>query len=72
MDAEIIPDMATCIAQNLSWVNNVATFDHVGQAYLSLLEVAIFKGWAPILYSAADSRDVSLKKYSILIDYRSV
>ena len=35
-------------------------FDHVGAAYLSLFEVAIFKGWLDIMYGATDSRAVSL------------
>lgn len=35
------------------------TFDHVGHAYLSLLEVAIFKGWLGIMDGAVDSREVS-------------
>ena len=35
------------------------TFDHVGKAYLSLLEVAIFKGWLDIMNGAVDSREVS-------------
>ena len=36
------------------------TFDHVGKAYLALLEVAIFKGWLDIMSGAVDSREVSL------------
>ena len=35
------------------------TFDHVGKAYLALLEVAIFKGWLDIMSGAVDSRGVS-------------
>ena len=37
-------------------------FDHVGKAYLSLFEVAIFKGWTAVLYDAGDSREVKLLK----------
>ena len=37
-------------------------FDHVGKAYLSLFEVAIFKGWTSVLYYAGDSREVKLFK----------
>ena len=44
----------------LSWLNSVMTFDHVGHAYLSLFEVAIFKGWLDIMYSATDSREVRI------------
>jgi hypothetical protein len=33
-------------------------FDHVGKAYLSLFQVATFKGWMQIMRDATDSRDV--------------
>ncbi len=59
MDAEIIPDFGTCMQYNLTWVNSVMNFDHVAKAYLSLFEVAIFKGWTGIMYDAVDSRSVS-------------
>ena len=34
-------------------------FDNVGGGYMCLMQVATFKGWAGILYAAADSGDVS-------------
>ena len=34
-------------------------FDHVGYAYLSLFQVATFKGWLPIMADATDARQVS-------------
>ena len=61
-DADIIPDMDTCLGQNLTWQNSIMTFDHVGYAYLSLFEVAIFKGWITIMYDAVDSRQVRCMK----------
>ena len=33
-------------------------FDHVGWAYLSLFQVATFKGWMKIMADAVDSRNV--------------
>lgn len=42
-----------------SWALPPMTFDHVGKAYLALLEVAIFKGWLDIMSGAVDSRQVS-------------
>jgi voltage-gated sodium channel type II alpha len=59
MDADIVPDMITCAQYNLTWVNSNINFDHVGQAYLALFEVAIFKGWTNIMYDAIDSTNVS-------------
>ncbi|XP_078251529.1 sodium channel protein type 4 subunit alpha-like, partial [Rhinoraja longicauda] len=40
------------------WVNLKVNFDNVGQGYLSLLQVATFKGWMDIMYAAIDSREV--------------
>ena len=59
--AERVPDMTSCLDQNLTWVNSVMNFDHVGRSYLSLFEVAIFKGWTGIMYDAVDSREVRKK-----------
>uniref|UniRef100_A0A4W3HQN7 Sodium channel protein n=1 Tax=Callorhinchus milii TaxID=7868 RepID=A0A4W3HQN7_CALMI len=41
------------------WVNLKVNFDNVGLGYLSLLQVATFKGWMDIMYAAVDSRDVT-------------
>ncbi|XP_051904942.1 sodium channel protein type 4 subunit alpha B-like isoform X2 [Hippocampus zosterae] len=40
------------------WKNSPVNFDNVGIAYLSLLQVATFKGWLDIMYSAMDSKSV--------------
>ncbi|XP_065601047.1 sodium channel protein type 5 subunit alpha-like [Cyrtonyx montezumae] len=40
------------------WTNSDVNFDHVGMGYLALLQVATFKGWMDIMYSAVDSREV--------------
>uniref|UniRef100_A0A673HXF7 Sodium channel protein n=1 Tax=Sinocyclocheilus rhinocerous TaxID=307959 RepID=A0A673HXF7_9TELE len=46
---------------NVRWMNMKVTFDNVGMGYLSLLQVATFKGWMDIMYSAVDSRDVEMQ-----------
>lgn len=56
--AQVIPDKIACLEHNMTWENSLMTFDHVGLAYLSLFEVAIFKGWITIMYDAVDSRNV--------------
>uniref|UniRef100_A0A7N6BJG1 Sodium channel protein n=1 Tax=Anabas testudineus TaxID=64144 RepID=A0A7N6BJG1_ANATE len=44
--------------QDARWVNVKVNYDNVGQGYLSLLQVATFKGWMDIMYAAVDSREV--------------
>lgn len=38
-------------------------FDHVGNAYLCLFQVATFNGWMEIMRDAVDSRDVGVKLF---------
>uniref|UniRef100_A0A8C0FI94 Sodium channel protein n=1 Tax=Bubo bubo TaxID=30461 RepID=A0A8C0FI94_BUBBB len=42
----------------VQWKNVKVNFDNVGAGYLSLLQVATFKGWMDIMYAAVDSREV--------------
>ena len=59
VSAEIVPDVIHCLAENnTEWVNSKITFDHVGHAYISLFQVATFKGWQQIMNDAIDSREV--------------
>uniref|UniRef100_A0A3Q3ACK4 Sodium channel protein n=3 Tax=Euteleostomi TaxID=117571 RepID=A0A3Q3ACK4_KRYMA len=44
--------------QEARWINVKVNYDNVGQGYLSLLQVATFKGWMDIMYAAVDSREV--------------
>ncbi|XP_003786245.1 sodium channel protein type 4 subunit alpha [Otolemur garnettii] len=39
------------------WLNVKVNYDNVGLGYLSLLQVATFKGWMDIMYAAVDSRE---------------
>ncbi|KAF3824410.1 hypothetical protein GH733_008695, partial [Mirounga leonina] len=43
------------VSQNVRWKNLKVNFDNVGLGYLSLLQVATFKGWMDIMYAAVDS-----------------
>ncbi|XP_061446623.1 sodium channel protein type 4 subunit alpha-like isoform X2 [Rhineura floridana] len=45
-------------ATDVRWVNVKVNFDNVGLGYLSLLQVATFKGWMDIMYAAVDSREM--------------
>ncbi|XP_035662890.1 sodium channel protein type 9 subunit alpha-like isoform X2 [Branchiostoma floridae] len=61
VNASYVRDEFECGQKNLSWINAPINFDHVGQAYLSLFQVATFKGWMDIMYDAIDSTDVGLQ-----------
>uniref|UniRef100_A0A8C5WM75 Sodium channel protein n=1 Tax=Leptobrachium leishanense TaxID=445787 RepID=A0A8C5WM75_9ANUR len=47
------------LTNSARWKNVKVNFDHVGVGYLSLLQVATFKGWMPIMYAAVDSTKVN-------------
>ncbi|XP_055854963.1 sodium channel protein para isoform X24 [Episyrphus balteatus] len=55
---EIIPNRNACENENYTWENSAMNFDHVGNAYLCLFQVATFKGWIQIMNDAIDSREV--------------
>ncbi|OXA57494.1 Sodium channel protein para [Folsomia candida] len=55
-DYRIITGKLECLANNLTWENSKMNFDHVGKAYLSLFQVATFKGWIQVMNDAIDSR----------------
>uniref|UniRef100_A0A8C3V9V6 Sodium channel protein n=1 Tax=Catharus ustulatus TaxID=91951 RepID=A0A8C3V9V6_CATUS len=44
---------------DVRWKNVKVNFDNVAIGYLSLLQVATFKGWMEIMYAAVDSTEVS-------------
>ncbi|CAM4641848.1 unnamed protein product [Caretta caretta] len=57
---ELIENKSDCEALMKSngdvlWKNVKVNFDNVGAGYLSLLQVATFKGWTDIMYAAVDS-----------------
>ncbi|KAM4691947.1 sodium channel protein type 4 subunit alpha-like [Rhinophrynus dorsalis] len=72
LDISVVNNRSDCYALNYTeqvrWVNVKVNFDNVGLGYLSLLQVATFKGWMDIMYAAVDSREVEEQpKYEINI-----
>uniref|UniRef100_A0A8V5H3C6 Sodium channel protein n=1 Tax=Melopsittacus undulatus TaxID=13146 RepID=A0A8V5H3C6_MELUD len=61
-DISIVNNKSDCMAllhtNEVRWVNVKVNFDNVGLGYLSLLQVATFKGWMDIMYAAVDSREI--------------
>ncbi|MBZ3869135.1 Sodium channel protein type 2 subunit alpha [Sciurus carolinensis] len=61
-DVSVVNNFSECKAliesnQTARWKNVKVNFDNVGLGYLSLLQVATFKGWMDIMYAAVDSRN---------------
>ena len=60
-----MPDVEGCLAENnTKWENSPITFDDVPNAYISLFQVATFKGWLAIMADATDSRNVRRRNSS--------
>ncbi|KAM9520453.1 sodium channel protein type 4 subunit alpha isoform 1-T1 [Guaruba guarouba] len=61
-DISVVNNKSDCMAllhtNEVRWVNVKVNFDNVGLGYLSLLQVATFKGWMDIMYAAVDSREI--------------
>ncbi|KAM6238587.1 sodium channel protein type 4 subunit alpha [Porphyrio hochstetteri] len=61
-DISVVNNKSDCMAllhtNQVRWVNVKVNFDNVGLGYLSLLQVATFKGWMDIMYAAVDSREI--------------
>ncbi|KAK6643713.1 hypothetical protein RUM43_005223 [Polyplax serrata] len=65
-DGELLPisvvnDKFECLYKNYTWINSKITFDHVGQAYLALFQVATFEGWMEVMADAVDARGEDLQ-----------
>ncbi|KAG8191415.1 hypothetical protein JTE90_010589 [Oedothorax gibbosus] len=58
MNVSYVNNRDECKAKNLTWHNPRINFDNVLNAYLALFQVATFKGWMDIMYSAVDTRQV--------------
>ncbi|CAB1434025.1 unnamed protein product [Pleuronectes platessa] len=57
----LVNNKSECLAMNdtqFYWTKVKVNFDNVGLGYLSLLQVATFKGWMEIMHAAVDSRGV--------------
>ncbi|XP_072468297.1 sodium channel protein type 9 subunit alpha [Notamacropus eugenii] len=48
-------------SHEVRWKNVKVNFDNVGIGYLSLLQVATFKGWMDIMYAAVDSVNIDIQ-----------
>ncbi|XP_051989664.1 sodium channel, voltage gated, type XII, alpha a [Xyrauchen texanus] len=60
-NATLVNNKTECQAMNdtqFYWTKVKVNFDNVGLGYLSLLQVATFKGWMEIMHAAVDSRGV--------------
>ncbi|XP_022243584.1 sodium channel protein para-like [Limulus polyphemus] len=57
VNSSYVPTADICKAKNLTWENPLINFDNVLNAYLSLFQVATFKGWTGIMNSAIDSKN---------------
>lgn len=61
--ADVVNNRTECLQlmegnNDVRWMNSKINFDNVAMGYLSLLQVATFKGWLDIMYSAVDARIV--------------
>ncbi|KAM3592526.1 uncharacterized protein V6R79_020777 [Siganus canaliculatus] len=59
----VVNNKSDCMAvaeatQDARWANVKVNYDNVAKGYLSLLQIATFKGWMDIMYAAVDSREV--------------
>ncbi|XP_078592375.1 sodium channel protein type 4 subunit alpha B-like isoform X2 [Branchiostoma floridae x Branchiostoma japonicum] len=61
LDITIVNNRTECLDKNYTWVNSKVNFDHVGQAYLALLQVATFEGWIEVMSDAVDVRGVDMQ-----------
>uniref|UniRef100_H2YKP5 Sodium channel protein n=1 Tax=Ciona savignyi TaxID=51511 RepID=H2YKP5_CIOSA len=75
-------DSCNCLANitggKVHWTNLPINFDNVMIAYISLLQVATFKGWMPIMYAAVDApmkigeqptRDANIVNYFFFVGF---
>merc|ERR1719412_1173916 len=61
---DVVPNKSVCLNMTGGiWVNPRINFDNVGLAYLSLFQIATFKGWMDIMDDAVDS--VGLNKQPV-------
>ncbi|XP_025994823.1 sodium channel protein 60E isoform X2 [Solenopsis invicta] len=61
LDISVVNTKDECFSKNYTWVNSKINFDHVGNAYLALLQVGTFEGWMEIMEDAVDATGVDLQ-----------
>ncbi|RWS25569.1 putative voltage-gated sodium channel FPC1 alpha subunit-like protein, partial [Leptotrombidium deliense] len=59
VNVSIVSSKPECLLKNYTWVNAEMNFDHIFNAYLSLLEIATLKGHLHVMHSAFDGHSVS-------------
>ncbi|XP_071167168.1 sodium channel protein 1 brain-like isoform X2 [Mytilus edulis] len=57
-DPLVIANKSHCISSGYNWTNSKINFDHVGQGFLSLFQVATFEGWMELMEDAVDATEV--------------
>ena len=53
--------------RDTEWVNSLVNFDSVLAAYVSLFQVATFKGWIDVMADAVDSGQVMCSSVSFIL-----
>lgn len=56
LGADFVANRNACSDKRYEWTNEPVNFDNVIEAYLSLLQVATFKGWIQLIRDAVNSR----------------
>ncbi|XP_046400026.1 sodium channel protein para-like [Ischnura elegans] len=70
-------DRNECLTKNYAWENSAMNFDHIGNAFLCLFQVASFKGWLQIMNDAVDStwvhkqpvREINIYMYLYFVSF---
>ncbi|XP_063432636.1 sodium channel protein 1 brain-like isoform X1 [Mytilus trossulus] len=60
-DPLVIANKSHCISSGYNWTNSKINFDHVGQGFLSLFQVATFEGWMELMEDAVDATQVDIQ-----------
>ncbi|KAH3837491.1 hypothetical protein DPMN_110882 [Dreissena polymorpha] len=55
---EIVKTKDDCNSTMYSWQNSKINFDHVGNAFLALFQIATFEGWMEVMVDAVDSAGI--------------
>jgi len=58
IDYRLVSNKLSCMTANLTWINSAINFDHLGMAYMSLFQIATFRGWMGIMKDTTDARGV--------------
>ncbi|CAF1120007.1 unnamed protein product [Adineta ricciae] len=59
--SENVTNKVDCLQKNFTWENSRLNFDNVLMGYLSLFQVATFKGWVEIMADATDAKEIDVQ-----------